>query len=392
MADIYTVARANNPVTRAVLNATRTWTDTNGNFAPDCNLANFGAQNNSATGGDVCGALEQRQLRLNNPNATIFAPDSITGYGARPYNWQTQITFDQQLRHNISLGVGYFRTAWGGFTANQNVAVAAGTTDFDPFCVTAPVRLAAARRRRQPDLRALRRQAGEVRKVDALSPRRRRRRTATSDEVYNGFDVVLNVRLPRRININGGVNTGRTITDNCGLTLDNLQYGLSNVPHTQEYCHVAPPWSASTQVKLSGAFPLPYEFQVAATFQDLPAIPQSNWANTATNLATTGLAIGTFTSAQTTLGRPFAAGANATVQVPLIAPSTAYEGRIRQLDFRFSRNFRYRGTRIEPQFDIYNAFNASPVLALNTNFGAAFLRPTQILGGRLLKLGFQVNF
>jgi len=43
-ADIYTMARANNPVTRAILNANRTWTDSNGNFVPDCNLANPAAQ------------------------------------------------------------------------------------------------------------------------------------------------------------------------------------------------------------------------------------------------------------------------------------------------------------------------------------------------------------
>src|SRR5205823_887389 len=43
-ADIYTMARANNPVTRAILNASRTWTDTNRNFAPDCNLTNSAAQ------------------------------------------------------------------------------------------------------------------------------------------------------------------------------------------------------------------------------------------------------------------------------------------------------------------------------------------------------------
>jgi hypothetical protein len=80
------------------------------------------------------------------------------------------------------------------------------------------------------------------------------------------------------------------------------------------------------------------------------------------------------------------------VAVPLIAPATQYEGRIRQLDFRLSRMFRVRNTRVEPQFDIYNALNASPVLAVNTNYGAAFLRPTQILAGRLLKFGFQVTF
>jgi len=393
MADIYTVARANNPVTRAVLNATRTWTDSNGNFSPDCNLSNFGAQNNTAGGGDVCGALNNVNFGLNNPNSAIFAPDSITGFGARPYNWQTQITFDQQLRNNMSLGVGYFRTAWGAFTANQNVALSAGTVDFDPYCVTAPVDS------RLPNgggyqicglYDVVPAKFGQSSTVTSVAPTK----NGNVSEVYNGFDVVLNIRLPRRINVNGGINTGRTVTDNCGLTLTNLQYGLANVPHTEEYCHVTPPWSASTQVKFSGAFPLPYDFQLAATFQDLPGIPQSNWANTATNLAVTGLSVGTFTSAQVapSLGRPLAAGANATVQVPLIAPATAYEDRIRQVDFRFSRSFRIRSARVEPQFDIYNAFNASPVLAVNTNYGAAFLRPTQILGGRLMKFGIQATF
>ena len=215
-------------------------------------------------------------------------------------------------------------------------------------------------------------------------------------EVYDGFDAVLNVRLPRRININGGVNIGRTVTDNCGLTLTNLQFGLPNVPHSEEYCRVEPPWSASTQVKLSGAFPLPYEFQVGG---DVPGPARAFRIRTGRtwlrpNPATTGLSTATFTNAQVvgSLGRQLSAGANATVTVPLIAPATQYEGRIRQLDFRFSRSFRVGKTRIEPQFDIYNALNASPVLAVNTNYGAAFLRPTQILAGRLLKFGFQLSF
>ena len=157
---------------------------------------------------------------------------------------------------------------------------------------------------------------------------------------------------------------------------------------------MVPPWAASTQVKFSGAFPLPYDFQVATTFQDLPGIPDSNWANTATALATTGLAVANFSSAQVSgsLGRNLAAGANAIVQVPIIAPATMYEKRIRQLDFRFSRSFRARKARIEPEFDIYNFLNSSPVLAVNTTYGAAFLRPTQILGGRLMKFGLQVTF
>jgi hypothetical protein len=382
-ADIYTQARANNPVTRAVLNATRTWTDSNGNFAPDCDLPNPGAQNLTATGGDICGALSNVNFGLNNPNATTYLPDTLTGFGARSNNWQTSVTVDQQLRHNISLGVGYFRTVWGGFSAMQNTSVNPGTVDFTSYCVTAPVdsrlpggggyQLCAV-------YDVIPAKFGQSTTVVSRAPTEGGNQT----EVYNGFDAVLNIRLSRRININGGVNTGQTVTNNCGLAQDNLQFAINtalpSTPHTKEYCDVVPPWSASTQVKLSGAFPLPYDFQVATTYQNLPGIPYS--------------ATATFTNAQVvpSLIRNLSAGPNATVSIPLIAPSTLFEGRIQQLDFRFSRTFRLAGKRIEPEFDIYNALNASPILSVNNTYGPLWRTPTQILSGRLLKLGFQMTF
>jgi hypothetical protein len=382
-ADIYTQARANNPVTRAVLNASRTWTDSNGNFTPDCDLANFGAQNLSATGGDICGAINNVNFGKNNPNATTYAPDTLTGFGARANNWQTHITVDQQLRHNISLGVGYFRTVWGGFSASQNTSVAPGTSDFNSYCVTAPsdARLPGGGGYQLCDIYdIIPSKFGQATTVVSRAPTENGNRT----EVYNGFDVVMNIRLPRRININGGLNTGRTVTSNCGYALTNLQYNISDAlpstPHTEDYCKVTPPWSASTQVKFSGAFPLPYQFQVAATFQNLPAITYN--------------ANATYTSAQIapSLGRSLSAGPNATVSIPLIAPGQFYEDRIQQLDFRFSREFRIGNARIEPEFDIYNALNASPVLAVNSTYGPSWLTPTQILAGRLLKFGFQMSF
>ena len=386
-ADIYTQARANNPVTRAVLNASRTWTDSNNNFAPDCNLADPAAQNLSASGGDICGLLNNVNFGKNNPNATTYDPDTLKGYGARLHNWQTQITFDQQLRNNISLGVGYFRTVWSGFSATQNIAVSPGLVDFNSYCVTAPTdsRLPGGGGYQICDLYdVVRSKFGLSTNVVSRAPTENGNQT----EVYNGFDVVLNVRLPRRINISGGLNTGRTVTDICGLALTNQQFTLTNAqyantpstPHTEEHCKIVPPWSASTQVKFSGAFPLPYDFQVATTFQNLPGIPYT--------------ANATFTNAQIagSLGRDLSSGPNGTVSIPLIAASTLYEDRIQQVDFRFSRTFRYRNTRIEPQFDVYNAFNASPILAVNNTYGPLWRTPTQILAGRLLKFGAQVTF
>jgi hypothetical protein len=383
-ADIYTEARANNPVTRAILNASRSWTDSNNNFIPDCDLTNPGAQNLSASGGDVCGALNNVNFGKNNPGAFTYAPDTLTGFGARPNNWQTSISVDQQLRGNISLGVGYFRTVWGGFSAAQNISVSPGTVDFTPFCVTAPVdsRLPNGGGYQLCGLYdVVPTKFAQATTVVSRAPTTNGNQT----EVYNGFDFVANIRLQRGININGGVNTGRTVTNDCGLAKDNLQYAINpllpNTPHTDPYCDVVPPWSASTQVKFSGAIPLPYQFQVATTYQNLPGIPYS--ANY------------TYSNAQVSgsLGRDLAAGANATVSsVPLIPPNKYFEGRIQQVDFRFSRLFRIAGKRVEPEFDIYNALNASPILSVNSTFGPQWLTPTQILSGRLLKIGLQLNF
>jgi hypothetical protein len=46
--------------------------------------------------------------------------------------------------------------------------------------------------------------------------------------------------------------------------------------------------------------------------------------------------------------------------------------------------------RTSVNFDLLNALNASPVLALNNNFGA-WQRPTVVLAGRLFKVGVQFD-
>ena len=81
-----------------------------------------------------------------------------------------------------------------------------------------------------------------------------------------------------------------------------------------------------------------------------------------------------------------------TVTVDLIPPQTQFEDRIQQLDLRFARTFRFSGRRVEPEFDIYNALNASPILSVNNSYSAAWRTPTQILSGRLLKFGLKVSF
>ena len=97
------------------------------------------------------------------------------------------------------------------------------------------------------------------------------------------------------------------------------------------------------------------------------------------------------------LGRALAAGANATVVVDVLPSQRQFEDSSSQTDIRFIKMFKLGGTRkVQGIFDIYNAFNARPVLAVTTRYtgttGGAWLRPTNTLVGRLLKFGVQFDF
>jgi hypothetical protein len=79
--------------------------------------------------------------------------------------------------------------------------------------------------------------------------------------------------------------------------------------------------------------------------------------------------------------------------VDLIPPDTLFGDRVQELDVRFSRIFRLGGkTQLTGNFDVYNLFNSSTLLNQNTRYGPTWQAPIQIMGGRLLKFGFQMNF
>ena len=118
---------------------------------------------------------------------------------------------------------------------------------------------------------------------------------------------------------------------------------------------------------------------VSAVFQNLPGIP-----------ITSSYVVSSAVIAQS-LGRPLA-GSVQSATIDIIPPSTMFEDRVTQLDLRFTKRLRFGRTRVEGNVDLYNLFNSSSILATNTRYGTAWLTPTQVLGGRLFKLGAQVNF
>ena len=63
-----------------------------------------------------------------------------------------------------------------------------------------------------------------------------------------------------------------------------------------------------------------------------------------------------------------------------------------QLDLRLARIVRMNRYRLQVMLDVYNALNRSAVLAYNQTYGPEWLRPTDVLQGRLAKIGGQLTF
>jgi hypothetical protein len=339
--------RVANPAGAISTTATRTWSDTNGDFLPQEN--ELGAPNNSNFGQSVITTRYDDET-----------PDT------RGYNWEISSSVQHELMSRVSMNVGYFRRWYGNARTTDNVLVV--PEDFTQYCVPAPADP------RLPDggsyqvcglYNISQAKFSAVQNVVKLA-----RNFGEDKEIYDGIDLTLSARLPRGVVVQGGTSTGRTLIDQC-YVVDSPQALLN--------CRTAPPFQ--TQVKLIGVYPIPWGgIQASATYQSLPG-PQITASRTYTNA-----------EVLPSLGRNLAAGANGTVAVPLIAPGTMYNDRLNQVDFRLSKIFRMGSRRIQANMDLFNMFNASAVLAQNNTYGAQWLRPTSIIQGRLLKFGGQIDF
>jgi hypothetical protein len=340
--------RVANPASAISTNATRTWNDLNGDFLPQEN--ELGPLSNVNFGRSII-----------NTRYDDAVPET------RGYNWEMSTSLQHELLPRVAMNVGYFRRWYGNKTVTDNLAVT--PDDYSPYCVTAPTdaRLPNGGGYQICGLHNI--SAAKFGQVSNLV-------TMASDfgdekEIFNGVDVTLNARLPRGIVVQGGTSTGRTMTEGCYVV---------DSPENLRNCRVAPPFQ--TQIKLLAVYPLPWlGIQTSATFQSLPG-PQMSASRVYTNA-----------EVLPSLGRNLANGANGTVTVQLIDPGTMYNDRWNQLDFRLSKVIRLPGSRrIQANMDLFNAFNASAVLGQNNNYGSAWQRPTNILQGRLVKFGGQLDF
>jgi hypothetical protein len=362
---------------------TRAWDDANGNFVPDCDLGDPGAQDRRARGGDLCGVVSNVNFGRN-VLTNAFDPGILSGWGVRPSDWNLVVSVQQQIGKLSAVDVAYTRRSFQGFTVADNLAVA--PADLTPFSILAPSdpRLPGGGGYRVDGLYdVVPDKAGQVDNLITGAATHGR-----WDQHFNGVDVTVNVRAGRSLTISGGTSTGQTVADNCdvrarlpelstavtGTSAFGAGLATSAVTALSPYCHVA--YGVLTQLRGLSSYVVPgLDLQIAATFQSKPgALLAANYAAPNSVVAPS-------------LGRNLSGNAsNATVN--LIEPGSMYGDRINQIDLRVAKVFGIRGSRATVGVDAYNVLNSSAVLTYNNSFvpGGTWLQPLMVLTPRLFKV------
>ena len=293
------------------------------------------------------------------------------------------LSVDHQITNGIAVSAGYYRTWFGNFQVTDNLATS--PSDYTSFCVTAPTdpRLGSVSGTQicdQADINPDK--FGEVDNLITFADK-----FGKQTEVYNGLEASFAARLPRGIFLNGGWNMGNSISSTAtagGSTSSRSdRCFIVNSPQDLYNCETQNPYQH--RFKLSGVYTLPWDFQVSAVAQFLPG---PNY-----------IANAQYTSAQIapSLGRPLSGNVqNVTINL-LPIYDEFLDDRINQFDLRFTKVFRMAyQTRLQANFDIYNAFNSSAVLTVNSTYNRTgtnnWLQPNQILDARMLKLSLQLDF
>ena len=353
-----------NPINSSIASVNRSWNDANGDYVPDCDLGNFGANGE-------CGAISNNNFGASNPNAEVWDPDVLNGL--RDNNWDTSLELQQELTEGLSVTLGYY---WNNAGYNQQTNsknrvtdnLLVGPEDYDEYCVTAPV---------DPGLP----NGGgyEICGLYDIKPEKFGQNDAffTRSDTFGDvklsnhfFNVTVDGRLQNGINFGGGIDTGKTSQDRCFVV---------DSPQDLLYCNTVTPWSGQTQLKLFGSVPLPYDFLVSAAYQNLSG--------------DTYVADFAYTSAQIepSLGRPLSGGAR-TATVPLVDEQVIFADRTTRLDFRVSKIINYNRFRFQINFDAYNLANSSVVRTVNGTYGSRWGAPNAIIDPRLMQIGGQIDF
>jgi hypothetical protein len=375
---------ASRPTSRLSTTATRTWTDSNGNFTPDCDLLSNVAQDLRSSGRDFCGAVANTNFGKSVFDTTQD-PALFSGWGVRSGDWQIGASVQQQLLPRVSVEVGYYRRWLKNFIVTDNLTVT--PSNYDPFTISAPLdsRLPNGGGYKIP---------GTLFNVNPSVASSAANNFVTLASNYgdqtqasNSISLNLSARPRNGLIFQGGFNTSQTLSNYCSIraVLPELTV-LGGASPTNPYCDTNTGFI--TRFTALGSYTLPrVDVQIAGTMRsDQGDTLSANWAAPNSAIAPS-------------LGRNLSNSAP-TATVNLIEPGTLYGDRVNEIDLRLAKILKFGRTRTNVGIDIYNLLNKAPILTYNQTFvlpsaanpNGSWLTPTSVLQSRFVKISAQFDF
>jgi hypothetical protein len=378
------------PFNSSINAAFRNWTDSNGNYIPDCDLQNFAAQDLSASGGDVCGQISNVNFGKFNPQAVIFDDSAVLHN--RDFLWDVNVDLQHEIVHGLSVDVGYNHNWDGSFTVTENTLT--DPTSYDEFCITMPndARLPNAGQQQcgYYDIKPQFFAQGTLRVTNAKEFVGQNGNAKLPQRYWDGIWVSASGRLPRNIAIGGGVDVGRQVDDHC-FTVDvpNQPYDVTGtggattwngfVSSGPGFCRVVTDCKNNLDFRLNGTIPVKGGFNGSFILRNtVGATENASLTVTAANITfKNGRAASTLTGPQV---------------INLIVPNSLFGDRFNQLDLSVNKSLNVGFGRLRLAFDLYNALNANSIQNVTTTYGPTWLRPTTFLDPRLARVTASLTF
>jgi hypothetical protein len=267
----------------------------------------------------------------------------------RPYAAEYSVEFEQQIMRDTVFSAAYFRRGMRRNIGSRNVAVP--TDSYIPLNVTEVT-------------------SGRNVTVYNLNPALRGRFDVVWNNYpelnsdFNGLDLTINKRFSRRWMLITGVSFG----DNKG---DIYPTSDLNNPNFQ-FRHGIIGNQVPVAVKVSGSYQAPYGILASAVVQHYTGFPEL-----------TTVSVGPATVALTQVTQSITVEPRGTTRLP----------DVNLVDFNVKKTIKAGGSiSIQPAVEVFNLLNSSAIQSRTTVLGPAYGRAANIVLGRMVKFGVNVNF
>jgi hypothetical protein len=367
----------NNPANRIVNSVSRGWTD-DGDKIVECNLAIL-------TVNQECAGLTGNNLNFGATSGTITQvnQDTLTGWGARDYDWQWSIGAQHEVLPRVSVDVAYSRRSFYSFTVTDNQN--RNPSQYDAWTINAPA---------DPRL-----PGGGGYPITLYTPTQAAANIAAQNYItwetdfgparssyWQGVDFTVNARVRQGLTLQFGTNTGRKIDDTCATIVK------IDSPDPRD-CRLTPPYQ--TTIRGLAAYTIPFvDVLVSTTIRSQPPLA----------LAATWPVPNSLVSQPQFLGRvPPGGTAGGNTNVALLDNDHRLyaDNRRTQVDMRVAKIFHFGKRRLDVGVDGENLLNTNYTTTYegtyqfstsNTALGGTWNNPTAIYTPRYARLNVTVSF